>query len=86
MIRLSKTAFIAGFSAAMWLLAGSRAWAQCSMCRTALESQGPNAASTVNLAIVILLFPAVLLFSGVIITAFRSANPAGSDAVPRDIS
>ncbi len=85
MSRTAKPVFITALSAAMWLLADGRAWAQCSMCRTALEGQGPNAASTVNLAIGILLFPAVLLFSGVIITAFRSANPAGSDAEPKDI-
>ena len=45
--------------------------AQCSMCRTAASAQGHDAASAVNLAIVILLLPALALFSGVYWLLFR---------------
>jgi len=85
MRRILKPAFVTALSAAIGLLAGGRAWAQCPFCRSALETQGPNAASSINLAIVILLFPAVLLFTGVFVTAFRSAKAASSDAEPKDI-
>lgn len=44
---------------------------QCSMCRTALAGQGPVVANTLNTAILILLIPAVILFSSVILLAFR---------------
>jgi hypothetical protein len=85
MSRIPKPAFIAALSAAMWLLADGRAWAQCSMCRTALESQGPHAAGVVNLAIVVLLFPAVALFTGVYYVAFRSANPVQSEVEHEEV-
>lgn len=85
MSRISKPAFIAALSAAILLLANGRAWAQCPMCRTALESQGPHAAGVVNLAILVLLFPAVALFGGVCLVAFRSANPAQSEVEHEDV-
>lgn len=85
MSRISKPVFIAALSAAMFLLADGRAWAQCSMCRTALESQGPHAASVINLAIIVLLFPAVALFTGVYWVAFRSANPVQSDVEHEEV-
>ncbi len=85
MSRISKPVFIAALSAAMFLLADGRAWAQCSMCRTALESQGPHAAGVINLAILVLLFPAVALFSGVYYVAFRSANPAQSEVEHEEV-
>ncbi len=74
MSRIGKHVWMTALSAALLLLADGRAWAQCSMCRTALETQGPNAAITVNLAILVLLFPAVALFSGVFVVAFRTAK------------
>jgi hypothetical protein len=69
----------------MLLLADARAWAQCPMCRMALESQGPHAASVINLAILVLLFPAVALFSGVYYVAFRSAKPAPTEVEHEEV-
>jgi len=54
--------------------------AQCSMCRTAAASQGPHAAHAMNVAIIILLVPAVTLFSGVFLLAFRYGKAADEDA------
>lgn len=85
MSRISKPAFIAALLAAMLLLADGRAWALCSMCQTALESQGPHAADMVNLAILVLLFPAVALFSGVYWVAFRNSNPVQSDVEHEEV-
>lgn len=53
------------------------ALAQCSMCRTALSAQGPEAAEAFNRAILILLVPAVVLFSSVFLLVFRA--PKGGD-------
>jgi hypothetical protein len=80
MSRLAGLARMAWFGAVILLISDVPAWAQCSMCRTALEGQGPNAAGVVNMAIVILLFPAVALFSGVFLVAFRNGDPADSEA------
>lgn len=55
------------------LLAGaSTALAQCSMCRTAASAQPPGASQAMNTAILILLVPALGLFSTVFLVAFRS--------------
>ncbi len=52
--------------------------AQCAMCRTAAAAQA-HAAGTINTAILILLLPAVALFSGVFLLAFRCPAPPGPD-------
>ena len=85
MNRISKSAFIAALLVALSLLAGGSAWAQCPMCRMALETQGPHAEGVVNLAIVVLLFPAVALFSGVYYVAFRTAKTVSSDVEHVDV-
>lgn len=56
-------------------LAAAPAFAQCSMCRTALAGQGPEAARAMNLAVLLLLTPAVALFCGIIALAFWCAKP-----------
>ncbi|MBZ5526049.1 MAG: hypothetical protein LAP21_27835 [Acidobacteriia bacterium] len=85
MSRVSKPALIAALLAVVSLLADGSAWAQCSMCRTALESQGPHATGVVNLAIIVLLFPAVALFTGVYLVAFRNANPVESEVEHEEV-
>ena len=60
---------IAGMS--LWLIPGAAA--QCSMCRTAAAQ-----ANGIDKAILVLFVPAVVLFSGVFLFAFRSQD--GSDA------
>jgi hypothetical protein len=52
--------------------------AQCVMCRTAMAAQA-QAAGTINRAILILLLPAVALFCGVFLLAFRCPAPPGPD-------
>ena len=65
--------------AAASLLAGSRLFAQCVMCRTAASAQGAHAAATLNRAILILLLPALALFSGVFLLAFRGAKSQAAE-------
>ncbi len=55
------------------MLAGSAPMAaQCSMCRTAAAAQDALAAQALDAGIVVLLVPAVALFTGVFLLAFRS--------------
>lgn len=65
------------------VLAGcAPAWAQCSMCRTAAAAQEAGAAQALDAAIVVLLVPAVALFTGVFLFAFRS-DAASREGRPR---
>ena len=52
------------------LLSAAMAFAQCSMCRTAAAANGASARS-LDLAVVVLFVPAMCLFCGVMITAYR---------------
>ncbi len=60
---------------AAWLLlvlAAPAAFAQsCAMCYDSAKQQGPEAARALNTGIVVLLLPSLLLFGGVVVTAFR---------------
>ncbi len=60
-------------------LAAAPAWAQCSMCRTAAAAQGPAAARAMNTGVLLLLTPAVALFSGIFALAFWCARGRGAE-------
>jgi len=60
--------------AVLTLLSGAVAWAQCSMCRTAAAAHGAAGEKTLDTAVMVLLFPAMALFCGVFLTAFRSRS------------
>ena len=62
-----------------WLLAAAPAWTQCSMCRTAAAAQGPEAARAMNMGVLLLLTPAVALFSGIFALAFWCARGKGAE-------
>jgi len=58
--------------AAAWMTgAAVPVWAQCSMCRKALEVQSASAGDAFNRAILILLLPALALFSGAFLLFVR---------------
>ncbi len=63
-------------AAAIAFVAGAPVFAQCPLCRTALAAQGSAAAGTFDHAILVLLIPAVSLFCGVFLFAFRHAGSA----------
>jgi hypothetical protein len=52
------------------------AFAQCSMCRASASAQGAEASAAFDKAIVILLAPALILFSGVFLFVFHREGPA----------
>ncbi len=58
------------------LLVMETAFAQCAMCRQALETsaEGGQLAQGMNLAILILLLPPVLMFVGIFTLAYRYRN------------
>jgi hypothetical protein len=55
--------------------------AQCSMCRTALSENG--GAAVFNKAILILLLPAMVLFSGTFLVVYRGQR-RGNDQKPEE--
>ncbi len=61
------------------IVAAAPALAQCSMCRTAAAAQGPEAARAMNLGVLLLLTPAVALFSGIIALAFWCGRQRGAE-------
>lgn len=67
-------------AAVLALLSGAAtlALAQCPMCRTAVESN-PEIAGALNTGIIVLLTPAVALFTGVFFVAFRYHNSPTDD-------
>jgi hypothetical protein len=54
------------------LLATLPAWAQCSLCRLAVE-QDPSLGKAFNKAIILMMVPALAVFAGVFLLAIRSA-------------
>jgi hypothetical protein len=61
------------------LLVTLPAWAQCSLCKLAVE-QDPSLGKAFNKAIVLMMIPALAVFAGVFLLAIRSApgSPRGS--------
>jgi hypothetical protein len=57
--------------------------AQCSMCRTAASAQGAQAA-VLNTAILILFFPAVILFGVIVIVTLRCARETPAATIKTD--
>ena len=65
---------------ALLALFQSQAWAQCAMCRTALEgsSSGAAMAKSLNLGIIVLLIPPVAIFCAIFATAYKKGKePTG---------
>ena len=69
--RIFKLIFAPLALAATTLLSAADAFAQCPLCRTALEHGGDAAARTMNIAILVLLVPPVSLFCSIFAIAYR---------------
>jgi hypothetical protein len=54
------------------LFVSAPAWAQCSLCRLAVE-QDPSLGTAFNKAILLMMIPALAVFAGVFLFATRSA-------------
>jgi hypothetical protein len=53
------------------LFIGAPAWAQCSLCKLAVE-QDPSLGTAFNKAILLMMIPALAVFTGVFLLAARS--------------
>lgn len=75
-------------AAATLLGACATSFAQCAMCRTAMAAQQAKAIGAFNHAILILLVPAVALFSGMFLWAIRFRNevPPGEESGALDVN
>jgi len=68
---------------ALLLLWGLPAWAQCSLCKLAVE-QDASLGTAFNKAILLLMVPALAVFAGVFILAARSGKDAPKNDTPAD--
>jgi hypothetical protein len=63
---------VAGVLAALAILACEPVFAQCAMCRTAVEGSGNNElAKTLNVGIIVMLLPPVGIFCSIFVVALR---------------
>ena len=67
------------FAAALALAALAAAWpetayAQCPLCRSAVQQAGEQTARTLNLAIVVLLIPPVSIFCAIFAVVYRKTR------------
>jgi hypothetical protein len=53
------------------LCIAANAFAQCPLCRTALEGRNDSSARTINLAILVLLIPPVSIFCSIFAFAYK---------------
>lgn len=53
------------------LFIAANAFAQCPLCRTALEGRNDSSARTINLAILVLLIPPVSIFCSIFAFAYK---------------
>ena len=66
---------LAAAAGACVLLCSPAAFAQCAMCRTALEAAGERAARTMNLAMLVLLVPPVTIFCSAFALVYKYRRP-----------
>jgi hypothetical protein len=73
------------FGVVMLLLAASAAPAMaqgCSMCYASAAQEDARAQQALNLGIIVLIIPPVLLFAGVMVTAFRRRDEEEMGTLP----
>lgn len=70
---------------ATWISAATPLAAQCSMCRAVAAAQGESA-KVLDAAIIVLFIPAMALFGGIVLMAFRYRSNAsdGSEGADRE--
>ena len=78
-MRTSRTCLILAVAVVLMLAAGNSAFAQCAMCKAAIESSADAAAAAkgLNLAALVLLIPPVSIFAGLFGVIYRYRNVQG---------
>lgn len=87
-MRAEAKLLIASVAAGVILLAADPAFAQCAMCKAAIESSTDVAAASrgLNLAALVLLIPPVSLFAGLFGLFYRFRNVQGGKEQSRTAS
>lgn len=62
------------------LLAATEAFAQCPLCKAAVQNAGLKMARALNLGIIILLIPPVTIFCSIFVVAFKRRRATSDDA------
>ena len=75
-----STVAVALMCMAVLALAPAAAAQSCAMCYDSAKQQSAQAASALNTGILILLLPSVLIFGGVLVTAFRRREESDSQS------
>jgi hypothetical protein len=85
-MRASRTLLILGAVVGVLALAVNPAFAQCAMCKAAIESSSNAAAASkgLNLAALVLLIPPVSIFAGLFGVFYRFRNIQGRRKQPVD--
>lgn len=74
-LRFGKRLWPGVVAGVMLVLLSTSAFAQCAMCRTALNSPGGAAmARNLNIGIIVLLIPPVAIFCGIFFSAYKHRN------------
>jgi len=84
-MRVSHTLFVIGALLALVLGAADPSFAQCAMCKAAIESSTDVAAASkgLNLAALVLLIPPVTIFAGLFGVFYRYRNVQGRGKIER---
>ncbi|MFY9558466.1 MAG: hypothetical protein WAV20_02270 [Blastocatellia bacterium] len=86
MVRTLRTLLLAAVGVALVLTVSDPAFAQCAMCRAAIENSSDAAAASegLNLAALVLLIPPVSIFAGLFGAIYRFRNIQESREKPVD--
>ena len=78
-MRASRAFFMIAVATGLMLAASNPAFAQCAMCKAAIESSADAAAASkgLNLAALVLLIPPVSIFAGLFGVFYRYRNVQG---------
>lgn len=78
-MKTSRTCLILAVAVGLMLAAGDPAFAQCAMCKAAIENSADAAAASkgLNLAALVLLIPPVSIFAGLFGVFYRYRNVQG---------
>lgn len=84
-MRVARTMLLFGTLIAVMLAAADQSFAQCAMCKAAIESSTDVAAASkgLNLAALVLLIPPVTIFAGLFGVFYRYRNVQGRERIER---
>ena len=84
-MKIARTLFVIGALVGVILASADQSFAQCAMCKAAIESSTDVAAASkgLNLAALVLLIPPVTIFAGLFGVFYRYRNVQGRERIER---